>query len=73
MVERKAIFNKKIAEMVDEGTLYYYMTWLELPLTEALVYHMVDDLGIEKSRVAELLNVSLSRISHAYKNSRNKI
>lgn len=73
MVERKAIYTNAIDKIVDKDILYEYMTFRELPLTEALVYHMVNDLGMEKSLVAKTLNVSMSRISHAYKKAIEKV
>lgn len=73
MVERKAIYTEVIDGIVDKDMLYEYMTFRELPLTEALVYHMVKDLSMEKSLVAKTLNVSMSRISHAYKKAIEKV
>ena len=67
MVERKAIYTEVIDGIVDKDILYEYMTFREIPLSEALMFHLVMDQNIEKSRVAELLNVSPSRVSHAVK------
>lgn len=72
MGERKVTYTDRIDGIVDTEKMYEYLTYRELPLTEALVYHMVNDLDMEKSHVAEILNVSMSRVSHAYRSAFKK-
>lgn len=67
MVDRKAIYTKEVDAFVNRDVMWDYLTWREIPLSEALMFHLVMDQNIEKSRVAELLNVSPSRVSHAVK------
>lgn len=67
MVDRKAIYTKEVDAFVNRDVMWNYLTWREIPLSEALMFHLVMDQNIEKSRVAELLNVSPSRVSHAVK------